>query len=135
MAKKRSKQKSEVQKVEEVGKVGLQVRLDAQVHKRLVDEAEHLGVSLNRLISDICTACSRSMIRGRLVKDADLWCLAKNEQVGYLTFGHAASVMHDEHGECFVHDAGSAEPHNIVRRGNQWFYLDFTETANIHGVE
>ena len=132
MAKKR---KAAVAEVIEAGKVGLQVRLDGRVHKRLAEMADKLGVSLNRLLSDICSACSGVMLEGRLIRNDYAWQL--DAKPGEVSFGIEGNVDWGMTLEERMERAAEGEDvaPTRVREGQRWFFLDYTENANIHGVE
>jgi hypothetical protein len=118
------------------------IRLDARVHVKLTEVAQAAGVTMNRLIADVCAACASVAVKGTLKKrehgKATYWQL-ENER-GFVSFGREAHTYHTHpHNpdEVVVPTSASEADQagfNIGNPGFRWFSLNYTESANAHGI-
>jgi hypothetical protein len=106
MARKKAQVKPKSDRVEEPGKVLFQMRMEAELHRKMASAAEAAGISLNQLIHGICEACMGKVNQGevRLVGDVRevhplggcVW-FGERERLGYSEEEYAIAEQEREH--------------------------------------
>lgn len=107
----------------EPAKVAFQLRLDADTHQKLTQEAERAGVSLNQLIQGICRACSRHLIQGKVVL-MENGCIGTRYKPKAVYFGKATTFPSED--EIRLWKERDGVDIGPSTDGEFWFGLDFS---------
>lgn len=128
---KKAKARNADSKNVEVGKVAMQVRLDADLHSDLHATAESLGVSVNQLIQAICRAALSAKHLGKPTRERGF--LRCKPEGGCVMFGKPGNYEQgdlEHRPEWVVDKFGESLPKQDD--GQLWFWLDFSERGNVH---